>query len=211
MRNNAATSPPDRNSSPRLAATFGRLGGNAIDVPATPRAATSGTSASGACSRKIHSQPIVWVSTPPTAGPIAAPRTPAATQMRIARSALPSAARRRSSAAVITSAPPAACTQRAATSVSKDGASPQASEAAAKTSVPTTNAPTGRRRATIAAGTASSASTRLYDVSTHATVVIPTSNSRSTSGNASVTTDESARAMPIARPSSSERALMARV
>ena len=185
-----------------MAATFGRLGGNAIDVPAAPRAATSGTSASGAWSRKIHSQPIVCVSTPPTAGPIAAPSTPAATQMRIARSALPSVARRRSSAAVITSAPPAACTQRAATSVSKDGASPQASEAAAKTSVPTTNATTGRRRATIAAGTASSASTRLYDVSTHATVVIPTSNSRSTSGSASVTTDESASAIPIARPSS---------
>ena len=71
------------------------------------------------------------------------------------------------------------------------------------------DAGSGLRRATSAAGTASSASTRLYDVRTQATVVISTSNSRSTSGSASVTTDESASAIPMARPSSIERALIA--
>ena len=90
---------------------------------------------------------------PPAAGPSTAPRMPAATQSRTARASSPAVCRSRPIAAVTTSAAPAACTQRAASSTSNDGASPHASEAAAKTAVPATNAVRGRRRATNAAGT----------------------------------------------------------
>ena len=83
----------------------------------------------------------------------------------------------RSSADVTSSAAPTAWTQRAPTSTSNEGASPHASDAAANTRTPATNASRGRRRETYAAGTATTASTRLNDVSTHATDVIATSNS----------------------------------
>ncbi len=103
------------------------------------------------------------------------------------------------------SAAPSAWTHRAATSTSNDGASPHASEAVAKTTTPTTNASRGRRLETYAAGTATTARTRLNDVSTHATEVIATSNWPRISGSASVTIEESANASPTATPSSLTR------
>ncbi len=127
--------------------------------------------------------------------------------MRTARASEPSIAVSRSSAAQTSSAPPTAWTQRAPTSTPNDGASPQTSDAAANTSVPTTKAATGRRRAAYAAGTAASASPRLYDVSTQATCGISTSNRRRMSGRASVTTEESASASPIPSPTRALRRL----
>ena len=166
---------------------------------------TSATSASGTCTKKIDLQPSSSVRMPPAPGPNAAPRMPAATQTRAARGRLPVVSARRSSAATTTNAAPTAWTQRAATSSSNDPASPQASDAAAKTRAPATNAGRGRRRATNAAGTATSASTRLKEVRTQATVVIPTSKRPRISGSASVTIEESASASPTERPSSPER------
>ena len=142
---------------------------------------------------------------PPAAGPSAAPRMPAATHVRSAGSSPPWSCARRSSAAVTTSAAPTACTQRAPTSTSKEGARPQASDAPANTMLPVTKASRGLRLETYAAGTASSARTRLNDVSTHATEVIATSNWPRISGSASVTIDESASARPTATPSSRAR------
>ena len=172
---------------------------------AAPRSASRRTSATGTCERKIDSQPRSCVRMPPAAGPSAAPSTPAATQTLSAASSLAFSCERRSSAAVTIRAAPRAWTQRAPTRTSKDGARPQVSDAAAKTTTPHANASRGRRRDTYAAGTATSASTRLKDVSTHATDVMPTSNWPRISGSASVTIDESASASPTPSPSSPVR------
>ena len=112
----------------------------------------------------------------------------------------------RSSAAAITSAPPAACTQRAPTRrLERRAPGRRRSEAAAKTSVPATKATAGRRRARIGG--------RHRSEREHEVVRRQHPRDRrdldvepgSTSGSASVTTDESASARPIARPSSPER------
>ena len=204
-RKSAATRPPATSSSAPFAVSDGRPARARVGLPVAPRAATSSASASGTCTRKIDSQPRSCVRMPPSAGPSAAPSTPAATQIRRALASLPRSCARRSSAAVTSSAAPTACTQRAPTSTSNDGARPQASDAAAKTRLPATNASRGRRRATYAAGTASTARTRLNEVSTHATDVIATSNWPRISGSASVTIDESASARPTATPSNLAR------
>src|SRR5207247_3802921 len=138
---------------------------------------------------------------PPTAGPRAAPITPPVTQMGTARPSR-EVADRSPSAAVATSAAPTACTERAATSIANDGTKRQARDDATKTNVPAANARCGRRRAAYAAGTATRASTRLKEVRTHATVVMPTSNCVRMSGRASVTMDESASARATASPKS---------
>ncbi len=200
-RKSAATRPAESRKSAAFAATCGRSAGSGRRCARSPRTAVSVASATGTWARKIDSQPKSSVRTPPSAGPSAAPATPAVTQMRAARASLPVTSDSRSSAAVTRNAAPAACTQRAPTRLPKVGASPHASDAAANTSTPETNAPRGRRRATNAAGTASSANARLKAVSVQDTAVMPTSNSRRISGSASVTIDESASARPMATPS----------
>ena len=85
-RKSAATRPPDRSSRPRFAPMCGRPAGSGSGRHAKPRTASSDTSAIGACSRKIHSQPSVAVRTPPIAGPSAAPSTPAVAQILAAAS-----------------------------------------------------------------------------------------------------------------------------
>ena len=118
---------------------------------------------------------------PPTAGPSAAPRTPAATQIRSGRP-------RRSSTGeeiergVTMSAAPTACTHRAPTRTRTTARARTRATPPRTPRRPTANASRGRRRATYAAGTATTASTRLNDVSTHATDVIATSNSPRISG-----------------------------
>ena len=205
MRKSAATSPPESRSSAAFGIQRGRPAGAGIRRTETPRTAMRVASASGTCAMKIDSQPSASVRIPPAAGPSDAPRTPARTRTWAARASLPVVAARRSSAAMTTSAPPAAWTHRAPTSTSKTGASPHASEEPAKITAPTANAGFGRRRARYAAGMARSASARLYDVRTQATVVTSTSNWPRMSGSARVTTEESASASPIASPSSAAR------
>ena len=204
-RKSAATRPPATRSSAAFAVIDGLPAGAGTGRAPTPRAASNNTSASGTCARKIDSHPSSCVRIPPAAGPSAAPSTPAATQVRSAASSLPSACERRSSAAVTSSAAPSAWTHRAPTSTSNEGASPHASDATAKTTTPTMNASRGRLLETYAAGTATTASTRLNDVSTHATDVMATSNWPRISGRASVTIEESASARPTATPSSLAR------
>ena len=148
-RNRAAVSAPETRSSARFAGTFGLPAGSASGLTRSRQQPSRVTSASGACTRKIDSQPSVSVRIPPAAGPSAAPAMPADAHVRTARASdpPPSVSERRSSAAQTSSAPPTAWTQRAPTSTPNDGASPHASDAAAKTSVPIANAGTGRRRA----------------------------------------------------------------
>ena len=199
-RKSAATSPPESRSTAAFAFRAGRPAALRAVSICSPRRATRGRSASGTCTRKIDSQPSTSVRIPPRAGPSAAPKMPAATHSRTARPLAPSVNARSPSAAVTSNAAPTACAMRAPTRTSKDGASPQAREAAAKTRVPVAKTARGALRATKAAGSATRASVRLKDVSTQATVAMSTSNSRSTSGSASVTIEESASASPTARP-----------
>ena len=134
-RNSAAVSAADSKVRASSAGTCGRpaaaFGAGAV----VWRRATSAASAIGACSRKIHSQPASCVSAPPTAGPTAAPATPAAAQERAAR-ASPSRLASSSSAAVTSAAAPTAWMQRAASSTSNDPASPHAADATPKTMMP---------------------------------------------------------------------------
>ncbi len=147
-RNSAAVSAPERRSSARFAERFGRPAGSTSGRTrsrSTPRRVSS---ASGAWAKKIDSQPSVSVRIPPIAGPSAAPRIPAAAQVRTALPSEPWISVSRSSAAQTSSAPPTAWTQRAPTSTPNDGATAQARDAAANTSVPAVKTGTGLRRAT---------------------------------------------------------------
>src|SRR4029079_4795644 len=105
---------------------------------------------------------------PPTAGPTAAPATPAVAHDRAA-DASPSVIDSSSSAAQIRSAPPTAWMQRAPSSRLKFPASPHTAEATPNTTIPVTATGCGRRRARYAAGIAPSARIALYDVSTRDT------------------------------------------
>ena len=190
-----------------FAVRWGRPAGARNGRADTPRSATNGTSVSGTWTKKMDSHAErLSVRTPPArrtkggaehAGghPNAGPPEPP----------FPVVSNKRPRAATTTKAAPAAWNERATTSTSNDGASPQARDDAANTIAPETNVLRGRRRATYAAGTARSASTRLNNVGAQATVATPTSNWDRISGSASVTIEESASASPIARPSSPER------
>ena len=142
------------------------------------------------------------MSRPPTTGPAAVPITPAVIQRAIPR---------RSSVAATSSsrqptranAPPSACTQRAAMSTSIEPASAHAAEAAANTAMPAAHSGAGLRRiVTHAAGTTTTASTRLNAISTHATCATVPSRRRRISGSASVTIAESASTNPTVSASS---------
>src|SRR6478735_367292 len=146
-RNRAAVSAPESSSSARFAETFGRPAGSTTGRTRSRRTPTRVSRARGAWTKKIDSQPSVSVRIPPMAGPSAAPRIPAAAQVRTALPSEPWISVSRSSAAQTSSAPPTAWTQRAPTSTPNDGARAHARDAAANTSVPAVNAGTGRRRA----------------------------------------------------------------
>ena len=164
-------------------------------------AASRPAAATGAWTTKIARQSNAWVSTPPSAGPSAPPITLAPAQSA-GRPTSGSAPTRRSAA-------PAPCTVRAATSSQIPGATAHASDATRKIAVPASTsrfAPArGAKRTSTSATTASA---RLYEVTTHATSVIETSNCPSRSGSASTTIDESANAIAtVARsaPTASRR------
>ena len=76
------------------------------------------------------------MSTPPTAGPSAAPVAPAVAQITVARRSEPTVAGSSSSTAVTAAAPPSACTQRAAIRVLSSVERPQARLAPAKIASP---------------------------------------------------------------------------
>ena len=144
MRNSAATSPPDRNSSPRLAPTCGRPAGVAGRAHANRAARRAGRAQAAPGAGRSTPSRASAVRMPPTAGPSA--RRGRRRPPRCARAAGVAALDlgRRSSADATTSAPPAAWTQRAADEQARtSGASPHASDAAAKTSDPATNARQG--------------------------------------------------------------------
>ena len=83
----------------------GRPAGSGTGTAYAPRSATSASRTTGACTKKIDSQPSNWVRIPPTAGPTAAPTIPASAQMRAARASVRAAWLKRSSAAQTTAAP----------------------------------------------------------------------------------------------------------
>ena len=204
-RNSAAVSAAEIRPSATLGPMRGRpMGIASAGVGAGPRSTGIASRAAGVCARKIACQEIASVSS--AAERPGRPRRRAHRRWPTRRRPWPptrwSAAGARG-AAQTTAAPPIACTQRAATSTSNDGASAHTSEAAAKTSRPAAHTSRGRRRPMSAAGTATSASTRLNDVMTHATYAISTSNSRRISGRARMTIDESASTMPVATASPS--------
>ena len=174
-RKKAATSAPEMSSSAAFAATCGRSIGRGSATARAPRSVSSAKSTTGACTRKIDSQPNSCVRTPPAAGPMAAPSTPARAQTRAAGASPPAASASRASAPQTTAAPAAPWAARAETSSPNDGAKPQTSDAAAKRTMPTPKTRIGLRRASKAAGRAASASARLYEVSAHASVATSTS------------------------------------
>ena len=166
-------------------------------------AAGSASSTTGICTTKIDRHENAHVSNPPITGPSAAPATPAAAHRRAPARSAPVASTRSSRLPTITSAPAAAWAARAAISTPSDGATAHTVVAAAKPNRPPPVAAAGSPRThTRAAGTATSASTRLNAISTHATSPTSAPKSRSISGNASVTTPES----PSTTATASDRA-----
>ena len=209
-RNSAAASAADASAS---AASAARTARRSVPAPVcaiaagAPRAPGRAASATGACSANIASQERRSVSSPPAAGPTAAPITPAVAHVPSPCSG--SCRSRSSSDAPSTAAPAMPCTTRPPMSGPRSFARPQAMQAAANTTIPAARTTSGRRRASIAPGTANTASAMLNDTSTHATSATVVSSSRRISGSASVTIDESARTRPAARASGS-RYLMLR-
>ncbi len=119
------------------------------------------------------------MSSPPIAGPSAAPVAPAVAQSAVARRSEPTVAGSSSSTAVTAAAPPSACTQRAAIRVLSWSETAQARPAPAKIARPTAAARPGpTRRARCAAGTAASAITRLKEMRTQVTPATLVSSSR---------------------------------
>ena len=162
---------------------------------ARPRSAIatgSASSTTGICATKIARHENAQVSSPPITGPSAAPATPAAAHRRTPARSAPVASTSSSRLPTITSAPAAAWAARAAISTPSDGATAHTVVAAAKPITPPAVAVAGSPRThTRAAGTATSASTRLNAIRTHATCPTSAPKSRRISGNANVTTPES--------------------
>ena len=157
--------------------------------------AAMATSASGTCTTKIARQSKSCVSTPPSAGPAAAPIVPASVQTAAPRAGVPANAARPRSDAASNSAPPRPCRQRKPMRTSRLQAAAQPAEPAAKRPMPTI--PVGRGRRRRAKGTrqrAATATTRLYDVITQETPTSVVSNSPYRSGSARTTIEESAKA-----------------
>ena len=199
-RNSAPARPAD--SSPSASS------GPSRSRPARPRSASvaGGLAAApirtitGTWNAKIACQLISWVNKPPAAGPTAIPIRPAAPHATAPFACEPRLRASNSIAPAITHAPATACTHRPAISTAIVGAIAHSSDAAAKPTTPaphTAAAPRAPRPAARrAAGSTASASTRLNAVSTQETPSTVVSNRRSISGNASVTTEESASTSP---------------
>src|SRR5580765_4256172 len=149
----------------------------------------------GTLTKKIHSQPRYFVSTPPASTPTAAPLPPSAPQ-------IPSALLRSgpSSKLVITIdraagemiAPPSPCTARDAISIPSDCASPHASEASVNSATPTMN--TRRRPSRSAARPPSSKKPPKaieYAVITHCRFSREKSSARPMDGKATLTIETS--------------------
>ena len=113
----------------------------------------------GSCTRKIARQSKTSVSTPPSAGPVAVPKTDAATHRRRPWPGEPPSSR--SNAATSPAAPPTACTARSASSVSRSSTRPQASDESPKTTRPTapSRAALHRLATSTAAGSATARTT----------------------------------------------------
>ena len=147
-----------------------RLAGPRTTRPRSAIAAGSASSSTGICTTKIDRHENASVSRPPITGPSAAPATPAAAHRRAPARSAPVASTSSSRLPTITSAPPTAWAARAAISTPSDGATAHTVVAAAKPTRPTAVATAGSPRThTRAAGTATSASTRLNAIRTHAT------------------------------------------
>ena len=104
------------------------------------RVSTSAPTPTGTLTKKIHSQPRYFVSTPPSSTPTAAPLPATAPQIPSAlfRSAPSSnVVVTMESAAGETTAAPKPCTPRAMIRTPSDHARPQRSDAAVKTATPT--------------------------------------------------------------------------
>ena len=140
-------------------------------VASSPRAAT------GACATKIARQSKACVSTPPRAGPSAAPNVPVSVHTVAPRLAEPVSAPSAGSAPARSSAAPTPCTVRAATRNSRLSASAHAIEASRKTESPAARSEVTRTRcASSTRPKAATATAALYAVTTHETPVIVVSN-----------------------------------
>ena len=124
------------------------LGDSASGAPASvagargrrPSAVTAATAATGAWHRKIARQSNSWVSTPPAAGPTAAPRAAVAAHERRTAEALWLPRASSGSEELSSSAAPAPWTQRQTISVVRSPATPAPSEASPNTPRPVTSA-----------------------------------------------------------------------
>src|SRR5579862_6647428 len=160
----------------------------------------------GTWMRKIARHETSSVRMPPTAGPTAAPSAPHVTQIAAALDSDPASAGRTSSPAQTAAAPPTAWMHRAASSTSREPAAAATADAAARTTrPPASTRPLVNHRDAYAAGTASSAMTRLNATSTQATEVMVAWNCESTAGRARMTTDESASTTPTPAPTAAIR------
>ena len=129
---------------------------SADSVRATCRATSSPGSTIGACAKKIARHENAWVSAPPSAGPIAIPKTDAATHMRRPGPGLPPS--RSANAETNPAAPPSAWTPRRTSSRPSELEAPQPSDATRNRAKPA--APTGaspKRRQSRVAGSRASA------------------------------------------------------
>src|SRR5262249_26123701 len=120
-----------------------------------------------------------WVSTPPSAGPTAAPSVPAVVQTARPRSADPVSAERSASEPARRSAAPSPWTQRATISAGRLHEAAAATEARQNTASPTrVTFPTSNRRSTGTRANAATETTRLDEVITHETPTIGVPNAR---------------------------------
>src|SRR5262245_57831254 len=154
----------------------------------------------GTLTKKIQRHPSESVRMPPTSGPAATARPTVEPQMAIApaRSGPRYSAPINASAVANSAAPPTPCSARAASSVATFVASPQSSEAALKTTTPTTN--TSRRPYRSASAPAvrmSAASVMAYASTTHCSPVRLASRLRWMLGSATFTIVMSTSSMKV--------------
>src|SRR5512132_1046796 len=209
-RNSVPTRAPESNASATLPGTvrhrLGRHPSRRIAATCAPNVASSAAPATGAWKTKMARQSNSWVSTPPSAGPTAAPNVPASVQIATPRAVEPASAARTGSEPASSSAPPRPWTERAAIRNPIESASAQAIDAARNRTVPAARSRLARAWCTTTtSASAQIASTRLYEVITHATPSIVVSKRAYSSGSASTTIDESANATATATATAATR------
>ena len=142
--------------------SFGRHPSRRIAATCEPNVATRAAPATGAWKTKIARQSKSWVSTPPSAGPTAAPNVPASVQIATPRAVEPVRAPSTGREPASSSAPPRPWIERAAIRNPIESASAHAIEAARNTSVPAARSRFARARCTTnTSRSAQIASTRL--------------------------------------------------